>query len=158
MTPRSFVCQNCNQILVSADAVCPDCDAALEPHTLVFTQDASHASTLLNGRPFKCPVCEGTFKKPLATPWPIKTKWYMLQGARQYCPHCKVFLKSKYEQLDRYLHLFFILLTFVITKNADWWLQWLWLLPLLYSAQAYLYRFNDMQQYVYEPDFEKYPY
>lgn len=78
-------CAGCGAPLASPDAVCPACDAALTPAPPDTTQ----------GR-YRCPACSTHFRAPTPTRWPAQVPWYLPQGMRPMCPHCRSVLRDRW--------------------------------------------------------------
>lgn len=113
MSATPAKCQMCGQPLMSADAVCPTCDTALNQSARV------DSSNWLN-----CPQCNA--KVPLFEEvyWPEGAPWYRPTSLRRRCPSCKCVLRRKYEsrafhQLSSAL-LLVVLVSHVLLQPSPW--------------------------------------
>lgn len=77
-------CAGCGRRLAALQAVCPDCDRLLAPPAPDPTRGA-----------YRCPGCAARFDAPVPCPWPENARWFMPQGVRPRCPHCRAFLRDR---------------------------------------------------------------
>ncbi|MDA8521748.1 hypothetical protein [Acidovorax sp. NCPPB 4044] len=78
------VCASCGHRLAGPQAVCPECDRLLAPPVPDPTRGV-----------FLCPGCAARFDAAGQSPWPENARWFVPQGVRLRCPHCRAVLRDR---------------------------------------------------------------
>ena len=76
-------CEGCGAPLMSPDAVCARCEAALT------------AEPPDPPRKYVCPHCHARFAAPAQVLWPPKVPWWRPTTFRLQCPHCETQLRDR---------------------------------------------------------------
>ena len=84
-------CARCKQPLKNADDVCPFCDIDARPNGGVVSK--------FTGK-YNCPKCALKFDRPARRLTPETVPWHRMHPEKPCCPHCHVFIRSKYSKVN----------------------------------------------------------
>ena len=90
MTDQTLPCAQCAKPLDSADSICAFCDKAV---ALAQATRGAHGK-------YHCPKCTLKFDQPNTKLTPEIVPWYRMHPEKPCCPHCGIFIRSKYSKMN----------------------------------------------------------